>query len=255
MTKKYCNVKNLDSHHNYLNRHQDFFNKLLSNLNQSINKVEGFNHTDFKFDVYYTHEIHKGRTNTMVSRMKLYNDYICFTSIDNDNLANHNYHSLMQIYQWQPISNWKYRYEVDYKYLELSSYLYSIRNKIRIKLGNDLNQFKESDLKAILVLIKKIYNLFFVDDKLQKNQFDWSSISSTTAIDDRNLRDFVVSLDLKNFANSTIYLSNGGWFSPDQLETLLKDVLVSDSPVAKFLNNYKNFKHWLSSNRNNKISL
>lgn len=249
MIKK-CNVHNISWDKDYFDRYPDFFERLLSNLNQSINQVKDFNHRIFKFDVIHTYEVVKRKT-MMVSRMHLYNKYISFTSIDNDELANYDYSQLMQIYQWQPIPKWQYEYEIDLQYLDLTSCL-STNNCIRIKLGKDLNQFKELDLKAILILIKKIYDLFFVNDKLQKNQFDWSSIRSRSVINFQNLSEFVVTLDLKNFANSMLYLSTEDWSSTFQLETLTKKVLVPDSPVVKFLNilnNYKNFNDWLNSNK------
>ena len=219
----------------YLKQNPEFANQLVATLNQA----DGFSHNQLEFgadlsywiyDYYFSpnYEIDK---KTFI----IQNDQIQILSTNRDDLLNLNYYQrLNHLANKHPIEKWRWSYFPQDRVLQFET-LFMIDAYLTIKLTKPIDQYNQNQLNAMGKLITNVYDFIIKDNELDWKQFDnqWKQ-----EFDLDEVLDVGIVFDLNDFANPKLLIRCEDENDDNYYENNdLKQVLKSDSPLLKFLNN------------------
>ena len=217
----------------YLKQNSEFANQLVTTLNQ----VNGFSPNELAFaadSCYWTYD-YWFSPNYEIEKwaFAIVNDQIKIRSTNRDDLLNpHYYQHLNHLANNYSIKEQRWSYYAQDQVLQLESFYWS-NSYLNIKLTKPIDQYNQNQLNAMGKLITNVYNLVIKDDEL-----DWKQFANQWKPEFINDRSVGILFDLNDFANPKLLIRWWDENDGNQYENNdLKQVLKSDAPLLKFLNN------------------
>ena len=217
----------------YLKQNREYSKQLVATLNQ----VDGFSSNELEFAAdssFWTYD-HWFSPNYVIDKeaFRISYDQIRIQSRNRDDLLNpHYYQHLNDLANNYSIKEQRWSYYAQDQVLQLESFYWS-NSYLNIKLTKPIDQYNQNQLNAMGKLITNVYNLVIKDDEL-----DWKQFANQWKPEFINDRSVGILFDLNDFANPKLLIRWWDENDGNQYENNdLKQVLKSDAPLLKFLNN------------------